>query len=45
LWVGEKKGLGGRKMRLFYNGREMHEGKVLGNYGYVEGAVVQLMVK
>lgn len=32
------------KMRLFYNGREMKDDCTLGNYNYVDGAIVQAMI-
>lgn len=32
------------KLRLLYRGREMKEGKKLGNYGYEEGTIIQAII-
>ena len=32
-------------IRLFYNGREMHDDKTLGNYNYCEGTILQAMIR
>jgi hypothetical protein len=34
-----------RAVRFFYNGREMVGNRKVGNYNYVEGSVVQAMIK
>jgi hypothetical protein len=30
---------------LFFNGREMSDNRTLGNYNYIEGMVIQAMIR
>jgi len=34
-----------RGIRLFFGGREMGDNRTLGNYNYIEGMVIQAMIR
>ena len=41
----KKPELGDASIRLFYGGREILDNRTLGNYGYVNGTIIQAMIK
>lgn len=44
--IREKKSIEATKnIRLFFGGREMSDNRTLGNYNYIEGTVIQAMIK